>query len=258
MDTTLTSLSGLPSLSKSVGGKTDKILSLDIDQILNPSTTGVLAKTEDDLDMLDYTGSAALKREGGRKSDEIHTLLTLTATTNSEHPQPSSATPTSTVSTAVPNPEHIMPSKESSTKDFDENLGSHDDYDDDFEEISPKKNDSYTLDNENLSGLSEEITSTSSSINLSKEIKENPLLQTSELLKNDNIVTPDDNLSQEEDYNQMTEIDYNKRKAEMEVEFKKKQIKPGDLGFVYDKEVNFDTPKIESGWDDGNSSESEF
>lgn len=35
----------------------------------------------------------------------------------------------------------------------------------------------------------------------------------------------------------------------MDVTFEANRLKPGDPDFVYDKEVEFAEPKLESGWD---------
>jgi len=55
----------------------------------------------------------------------------------------------------------------------------------------------------------------------------------------------------DEDLNKLDDVELKKRKAAMDIDFEKHRLKPGDDGFEYDKEVEFeDTGKIESGWDD--------
>lgn len=58
--------------------------------------------------------------------------------------------------------------------------------------------------------------------------------------------------SGEEDLNRLDDFQLNKRKADMDIDFEKNRIRPGDKDFVYDKEVEFNEGKIESGWDDDN------
>ena len=58
------------------------------------------------------------------------------------------------------------------------------------------------------------------------------------------------NSDQEEDLNKLDDYELDKRKAEMDKDFEKNRIKPGDEDFVYDKEVEFNEGKMESGWDD--------
>lgn len=58
------------------------------------------------------------------------------------------------------------------------------------------------------------------------------------------------NSDQEEDLNKLDDYELDKRKADMDKDFEKNRIKPGDEDFVYDKEVEFNEGKIESGWDD--------
>ena len=54
----------------------------------------------------------------------------------------------------------------------------------------------------------------------------------------------------EEDLNKLDDYELDKRKADMDKDFEKNRIRPGDVDFVYDKEVEFNGGKIESGWDD--------
>lgn len=64
----------------------------------------------------------------------------------------------------------------------------------------------------------------------------------------------------EEDLNKVDDEYLARKKAEMDAQFTANQLNPGDEGYVYDKEIEFDNgPKIESGWDsDGNDSYSDF
>ena len=58
------------------------------------------------------------------------------------------------------------------------------------------------------------------------------------------------NKDQEEDLNKLDDYELDKRKADMDQDFEKNRIKPGDEDFVYDKEVDFNEGKMESGWDE--------
>ena len=54
----------------------------------------------------------------------------------------------------------------------------------------------------------------------------------------------------DDDLNKATDEYLEKKKEEMDVLFESNRLKPGDEGYVYDKEVDFDVgPKMESGWD---------
>ena len=55
---------------------------------------------------------------------------------------------------------------------------------------------------------------------------------------------------QPEDFNKLDDFELDKKKAEMDKDFERNRIKPGDKDFIYDKEVDFQHAKIESGWDD--------
>ena len=57
----------------------------------------------------------------------------------------------------------------------------------------------------------------------------------------------------DEDLNKADDNYLAQRKAEMETVFQANQIKPGDKGYVYDKEMAFEGPKMESGWDSDSS-----
>ena len=63
---------------------------------------------------------------------------------------------------------------------------------------------------------------------------------------------------EEEDMNKLDDFELNKRKADMDIDFEKNRIRPGDKDFVYDKEVEFNEGNIESGWDDGEYSDPDF
>ena len=58
------------------------------------------------------------------------------------------------------------------------------------------------------------------------------------------------NTDHNEDLNKLDDYELDKRKADMDKDFEKNRLRPGDDGFVYDKEVDFTTGKMESGWDD--------
>ena len=278
MDTALTNLSGLPSLTKPTrkAVAADQILSLDIDEILNQasattssssSTSGSVTSehvrgTTDNVPSL--SGKVAVKKKTpATTAEDIRSLLTSTPTSSSAATQqpllPISAA--SSVLSPLLQPAGLTTSVKIPSSRVSNGEDSENKYEDDFEvlsqELAPKKyDDDYTLSNEDLSVLAEEIpsdavTSDSEGVNVEK-----PLLLASELLRtDDDIITPEEGISIGEDYNKMAETDYNKRKAEMEAEFKKKQVKPGDPDFVYDKEVNFDSPKVASGWDSGSDNE---
>ena len=54
----------------------------------------------------------------------------------------------------------------------------------------------------------------------------------------------------DEDLNKATDEQLAKKKEEMDVLFESNCLKPGDEGYEYDKEVDFDVgQKMESGWD---------
>lgn len=61
---------------------------------------------------------------------------------------------------------------------------------------------------------------------------------------------PRPNSSEEEDLNKLDNYELDKRKAAMDEDFEKNRLRPGDADYVYDKEVEFNEGKIESGWDD--------
>ena len=63
----------------------------------------------------------------------------------------------------------------------------------------------------------------------------------------------------DEDLNKVSDEYLAKKKEEMNLLFETNCLKPGDVGYIYDKEVDFDNePKMESGWDSDDSSMSDF
>lgn len=62
-----------------------------------------------------------------------------------------------------------------------------------------------------------------------------------------------------EDLNKLDDTELNKKKAEMDQVFEQHRVRPGDDGFEYDVEVDFENGKNVSGWDsDVEYSEPEF
>ena len=58
----------------------------------------------------------------------------------------------------------------------------------------------------------------------------------------------------DEDLNKATNEHLAQKKEEMNLLFEKNRVKPGDEGYIYDKEIDFgDGPKMESGWDTDSS-----
>ena len=120
----------------------------------------------------------------------------------------------------------------------------------------PLAKEDISLNDEALSELSEELSDISS---YDDDAYDQPLMRSDGLktLENINLVISDDN-DEGEDFNKMTETDYEQRKKEMEEKFQSQRIKPGDPGFVYDKEVEFPAARLESGWDSDDDSDPEF
>lgn len=116
---------------------------------------------------------------------------------------------------------------------------------------SPPPPDEYSLKEEPLSELDEDLSISSDDDN------DMPLMNSDQLkaaLDNMKIVSSDD-----EDYNKMPEDEYKKRKAEMDKKFDQMRSKPTDPNFVYNKEEDYGKPTMESGWDvDSSSSSSIF
>ena len=51
--------------------------------------------------------------------------------------------------------------------------------------------------------------------------------------------------------NKLGDFELNKVKQDMDVDFNKNKLKPGDEGFEYDKRVDFDEiEKVDGSWDD--------
>ena len=62
-----------------------------------------------------------------------------------------------------------------------------------------------------------------------------------------------------EDLNKLSDNELNKKKAEMDEVFEEHRVKPGDEGFQYDVEVDFENGKNVSGWDsDDDDSDPDF
>ena len=57
------------------------------------------------------------------------------------------------------------------------------------------------------------------------------------------------------DLNNVSERQLQSAKAMMNVDFSAKVIRPGDEGYVYDKQVEFDEPEEDCGWDDDSESD---
>lgn len=58
----------------------------------------------------------------------------------------------------------------------------------------------------------------------------------------------------DEDLNKVTDDVLKQKKQEMDKEFEQNQVKPGDKGYEYDKEIDFDgDDKVSCGWDSSNS-----
>jgi len=51
------------------------------------------------------------------------------------------------------------------------------------------------------------------------------------------------------DLNKVSTEELKQKKDEMEVLFEANQVKPGEPNYEYDKEVDFELGKVESGWD---------
>ena len=60
----------------------------------------------------------------------------------------------------------------------------------------------------------------------------------------------DDNLAIPEDLNKASDAVLEHVKSRMNVEFEQHRLRPGDQGFEWDKEVNFEPPKEISEWDE--------
>lgn len=61
-----------------------------------------------------------------------------------------------------------------------------------------------------------------------------------------------------EDLNKLSDSELNKKKAEMDQVFEQHRVRPGDEGFQYDVEVDFENGKNVSGWDSEDYSDPDF
>ena len=63
------------------------------------------------------------------------------------------------------------------------------------------------------------------------------------------------NSGDEDDLNKVSDDILKQKKKEMDKDFEQNQLKPGDEGYEYDKEINFDADddKVSCGWDSSNS-----
>ena len=252
-------------------GKDDQTLSLDINDILNSSGQKFHSGKEEDPFLLGegWAKSSKVSSKKQRPSDDVHSLLTSTPTKGNKLPPITSSPAKGLTDLASLPPLNMGRSppllstshqKEMLLNQETNGTGNENHYDDDFEDdldnfpklTKEKPNydslDDYSLSKECLSELSEDIESETETMEKEEDKKEIPLLITSKELENVTLVTSDEE-GEGEDFNRMAETDYKKRMLEMETEFEKKKVKPGDPNFVYDKEINFDGPKIESGWD---------
>ena len=57
--------------------------------------------------------------------------------------------------------------------------------------------------------------------------------------------------NKEENLNKLTTEELNEVKAEMDVDFRKNQIQPGQPGYQYDVRKQFDGDKADNSWDEG-------
>ena len=119
----------------------------------------------------------------------------------------------------------------------------------------PQADEDISLKEEILSELSEELTDTISSMNNDEPLMLSEGLKTLENIK---LVSDEDDENGGEDFNKMSETDYEQRKKIMEEQFESQKLKPSDDGFVYDKQVEFPEPKIESGWDSDQEDDSDL
>lgn len=66
----------------------------------------------------------------------------------------------------------------------------------------------------------------------------------------DNESVNDSNIDIPEDLNKASDYVLNKAKAKMDVKFEENRVRPGDEGYVWDKQIDFDPPNEVSEWDD--------
>ena len=62
-------------------------------------------------------------------------------------------------------------------------------------------------------------------------------------------------ISHFEDMNKLSDEQLQRRKELMDINFEKNRIQPGDKDYVYDKQVDFGQPEVESGWDNEEGNE---
>ena len=75
------------------------------------------------------------------------------------------------------------------------------------------------------------------------------------ILKN---IQSDFEINPEEDLNKLSDDQLQRKKLIMEASFVANQLQPSDPDFEYDRQVDFEEHKIESGWDlEGNLKEEE-
>ena len=247
--TTLTHLGALPHLSK---GVTSRSGCLDIDDSLNR----ILNQTEDLVIEEEFEGTPfeitkakcddELDQVFNSTNEDVQKLLGHKTTKNAKSSLPplSSLPPIST-SKSFTTGKDALPTSTLDTVTADKSSLK-----------SPRElldNDDYSLSKEVLSVLSEELEKSSN------DEEDTPLMSSDHFkaLDNARLVSSDEeeglSCKNDEDFNKLAETDYEKRKSAMEREFEGKRIKPTDPGYIYDKEVEFDVPKMESGWDDDTS-----
>lgn len=67
------------------------------------------------------------------------------------------------------------------------------------------------------------------------------------------------NSDEENDLNKVSDEVLKQKKKEMDQQFEQNQLKPGDEGYKYDKEIDFDdNDKVSCGWDSNNSDIEDF
>lgn len=66
------------------------------------------------------------------------------------------------------------------------------------------------------------------------------------ILKN---INPEYEINPNEDMNKLSEEQLQRKKLIMEASFVANQLQPSDPNFEYDRQVDFEEHKIESGWD---------
>ena len=94
--------------------------------------------------------------------------------------------------------------------------------------------------NQNIESLSNDTLRKKEEIDNKKEEEQKP--QTNEIKKEEE--------EHNEDLNKLNDSDLKKKKAEMDVEFEKNNIKKGDANFQYDIRKEFDHEQYAAEWDD--------